>query len=88
MNLRLTEDERTSSSRFREVSELRIQFQCEYKLYLTQKRGEMTTKAGIDGTMLHGQILPIEFSESQDHQWISLVIIILIIVTGIIWIVW
>ena len=86
--MRLAEDERTSFSRFRDVSDLRTQFQCEYRLYLMQQRGEVTTKASIDGTMLHNRILPFEINESQAHRWIPVLIIILTIVMGIIWIVW
>lgn len=70
------------------MSELRTQFQCEYKLYLMQQRSEVRTKASIDGMMLHSRIMATEIRESHTHRGLSWAIIILIIIIGIMWIVW
>jgi len=88
MKLRLTEDERTSFSRFREVSELRTQFQCEYRLHLVQRQGNAVTKASIDGTVLHSLMSTIMIHEPEGTRWMPILGIIVVVVIGIIWIVW
>ncbi|RDE14087.1 MAG: hypothetical protein C4K48_07150 [Candidatus Thorarchaeota archaeon] len=86
--MRLTEDERTSFSRFREVSELRTQFLCEYRFYLTQRQSNAVSKASIDGTMLHNLVSTIRTHEPGGTQWMPIFGIIAVVVLGIIWIVW
>lgn len=88
IKLRLTEDERTSFSRFREVSELRTQFQCEYRLHLVQRWGKAVTKASMDGTMLHNLVSTIRTHEPEGTQWMTILVIVAVVVLGIIWIVW
>jgi len=86
MDMRVSEDEKTSFSKFREVSELRTQFQCEYRLYLNQKLGDKITKASIEGSRLHSRFHKEYEETSGEKRLVPLAIIILTIFIGILWI--
>lgn len=86
--MRISEDELSSFSKFRDVSDLRTQFQCEYRLYLKQKYGDIRTKASIEGELLHS-IFEQENEIQQSHnRMIPAIIIILTIIVSLIWILW
>lgn len=85
--MRITEEERTSSSKFRDVSELRTQFQCEYRLYLIQQRGQHIGKAAIDGSMLHSRFSMAEEMKLSEYLWLRVLVIVIIIIVGILWII-
>ncbi|MHA2385681.1 MAG: hypothetical protein ACXAEE_05680 [Candidatus Thorarchaeota archaeon] len=38
------------------MSELRIQYQCEYRFYLKQKRGDKSSDASREGSRLHREV--------------------------------
>ncbi len=86
--MRISETEKTWFSRFRDVSDLRIQFLCEYRLYLRQHIDEERTKASVEGERLHSKFT----NEYQDRipkkSIIPLIIIIITIVVGLLWILW
>jgi len=84
--LKLTEDERTSFSKFRNVSDLRVQFICEYRFYLQEKLGQRDTRASIDGSRLHDSVATAENNLQEQHQIIPLFIIIAAIIIGYLWI--
>ncbi|MHA1615151.1 MAG: hypothetical protein ACTSYJ_09925 [Candidatus Thorarchaeota archaeon] len=84
--MRLTEDERTSFSKFRNVSDLRVQFLCEYRFYLQEKLGQRETRASIDGSKLHDSIATVENNLQEQHQIIPVLIIIVAIIIGYLWI--
>jgi hydroxypyruvate isomerase len=70
------------------VTELRVQFMCEYRLHLQQVQGEDShTKASITGEKLHLQAAQ-RSSRQEPHgvKWAPLVIALLAIVLGILWI--
>jgi hypothetical protein len=52
----MTSQRDATSGRLRDVSELRLQFLCEYRLHLKWKLGERLSGAGVRGTNLHRQV--------------------------------
>jgi hypothetical protein len=86
--MRITEEEKTSFSKFRDVSDLRTQFQCEYRLHLIQQRGRHIGKAAIDGSMLHSRFSMIDEMKSSGYRWLRVLALIIIIIVGILWVVW
>ncbi|MHA2205214.1 MAG: hypothetical protein ACXADL_03565 [Candidatus Thorarchaeota archaeon] len=55
------ETQRGPVKRYRAVSDLRIQYQCEYKLLLRQRIGEKSSDVSRRGKLLHN-------CESIDHN--------------------
>ena len=86
--MRISESERTQFSRFREVTDLRIQFLCEYRLFLQQKLGEERTKASIEGERLHVELDRESQRDIPETQIIPLGIIVLTVIIGLLWILW
>jgi hypothetical protein len=84
--LRVTDDERTSYSKFRNVSDLRIQFLCEYRFYLQERLGNRETRASIEGSRLHDVIATSKDSVQHQNKIIPLLIIIAAIIIGYLWI--
>ncbi|MGY5858167.1 MAG: hypothetical protein RTU63_02260 [Candidatus Thorarchaeota archaeon] len=84
--MRLTEDERTTFSKFRNVSDLRIQFLCEYRFQLQEEHGQKDTRASIEGSRLHDSIATSEHETKERQQVIPIVIIIAAIIIGFLWI--
>lgn len=73
----------------REVSALRTQFQCEYRLYLKQKLGDTHSLASVIGTELHSRVSIQSYKlnvEKTENRLAPLVIIILILIAGFVWI--
>lgn len=89
--MRVTEAEKGQFSRMRDVSDLRTQFQCEYRLHLEQKFGNSHSSASTMGTELHRLVSKKPNNRKQqknDNRWIPLIIIILTLVAGFLWIFW
>ena len=85
--MRITEKERTEYSRLREVSELRTQFQCEYRFFLDQRIGRSQSPAAIQGERLHLRMAAARREESVKYsRLLPLVIAIAAIIIGILWI--
>ncbi len=74
----------------REVSDLRTQFQCEYRLHLKQKLGESLSEAGVTGSILHKLISKhsISLEDNGGNRIVPLLIIIMTLIAGIFWILW
>jgi len=84
----LSDAEKGSFHRMREVSELRVQYQCEYRLYLKQKLGEVHSKASSIGLNLHTHVSKkdaIQHVEKKDNL-ILLLIVIMTLIAGYLWI--
>ncbi|MHA1928910.1 MAG: hypothetical protein ACTSV2_10095 [Candidatus Thorarchaeota archaeon] len=73
--------------KYRTVSELRTQFQCEYRLYLQQKHGNQSNQASRRGTMLHDQSSSQILNYSSSNGLVKILIVILTAFAGILWIV-
>ncbi|TFG26511.1 hypothetical protein EU528_14280 [Candidatus Thorarchaeota archaeon] len=84
--MHLTDDERTTFSHFRNVSDLRVQFLCEFRFYLQEKHGQQDTDASIEGSRLHDSLAASEDSIRERQQMIPILIIIAAIVIGYLWI--
>jgi len=86
--MRLDETERISPSHLREVSDLRTQFQCEYRLYLKQKLGETPSEASIMGTILHDRMSGVSQTAHRGGRTLPLLVIIMTLIVGLLWILW
>ena len=72
--------------KYRTVSELRTQFQCEYRLYLKQKHGNQSSQASRRGTMLHDQGSSQILNYPSGNGLVKFLIIILTAFAGILWV--
>lgn len=52
----MKDPKRGTLGRHRDVSELRTQFQCEYRFYLKQKHGDKSSDASREGSRLHRDV--------------------------------
>ena len=73
---------------YREVSELRIQYFCEYRYFLTKSLGDPVTDAAKAGRKLHSQVSEKRYSSHELSVTKRILIIILILIFGLIWIFW
>jgi hypothetical protein len=83
-------NERRPFYKLRNVSELRTQYQCEYKLHLDQRFGRSSSIASIMGSKLHERISEHEQSQIDErkNRYLPLLIIILTLIIGLFWILW
>jgi hypothetical protein len=88
--MKLNEVERRQNSKMREVSDLRTQFQCDYRLHLKQKLGESLSEVGVTGSILHKLISEhsISLEDNGGNRIVPLLIIIMTLMAGIFWILW
>lgn len=87
--MRLSESEKGPFYDMREVTELRMQYQCEYRLLLKRKFGESHSSMSITGAKLHQHIAQGESNQNckrNEMQVLPLLIIILALVIGVFWI--
>ncbi len=84
----LSDAEKGSFHRMREVSELRVQYQCEYRLYLKQKLGDVHSKASSIGSDLHHHMskhVIIQHVEKENNL-VILLILVMTVIAGFLWI--
>ncbi|MHA2024566.1 MAG: hypothetical protein ACW98U_01600 [Candidatus Thorarchaeota archaeon] len=88
--MRLSETERGPHSRIREVSDLRTQYQCEYRLHLKQKLGGSSSKASVMGSTLHSKISDQSRNQPVEKgvRLLPIMIFILTLIAGLMWIMW
>ena len=88
--MRLTDTERGPYIKMREVSDLRTQFQCEFRLHLKQKLGGSSSKASTMGSILHRLVSDQTVSpdEKSGNRLVPLLIIIVTLIAGMLWILW
>jgi hypothetical protein len=72
-----------TAGRFRDVSELRIQFQCEYRFYLKQKRGDKSSAACREGSRLHQEIGTNPIVTRLPHPLVMTLIVTVILAAAI-----
>ncbi len=87
--MRLSETEKGPYYVMREVSELRIQSQCEYRLLLKQQFGESHSSRSITGTKLHQRVALVKNNQNfkrNEIQLLPLLVIILVLIIGVFWI--
>jgi hypothetical protein len=89
--MKLTDTEKEPFYGLRDVSDLRTQFQCEYRLHLKQALGNTSTRASIAGTRFH-QLLASQTdvckTENGKNRLVPLLIIIVTLLVGTLWIIW
>ncbi|NHI88656.1 MAG: hypothetical protein EAX87_03975 [Candidatus Thorarchaeota archaeon] len=89
--MKLTDTEKEPFHGLRDVSDLRTQFQCEYRLRLKQATGNTSTPASVAGTRFH-QLLAsqtdIRKTENGKNRFVPLLIIIITLLVGTLWIIW
>ena len=89
--MKLTDTEKEPFHALRDVSDLRTQFQCEYRLHLKQTLGNTSTLASIAGTRFH-QLLAsqTDFRKPGNgkNRFVLLLIIIITLLVGALWIIW
>ena len=73
--------------RYRDVSDLRTQFQCEYRLYLKQKRRSSPSPAAIQGTNLHEKVKLAAEGASFGNARIRAALLLITIFAAILWII-
>ncbi|MGY5875848.1 MAG: hypothetical protein RTU30_08890 [Candidatus Thorarchaeota archaeon] len=72
------------STEFRNISDLRIQYQCSYRLYLKHKIGDRPTLEREKGRQLHQEVFSLgERGESINTRLILAVIIITLFAAAI-----
>jgi hypothetical protein len=82
----MTETLMKRSRRYRDVSDLRTQFQCEYRLYLKQKLGTTSTGAAHVGSRLHEQVKLSAKSGKDQSGLFRVAIVLLTILAAVLWI--
>ncbi|MHA1943270.1 MAG: hypothetical protein ACW96M_02635 [Candidatus Thorarchaeota archaeon] len=88
--MRLTDAERGPNNKMREVSDLRTQFQCEFRLHLKQKLGGSSSRASTMGSILHRLVSDqtVFHDEKNGNRLVPLFIIIVTLIAGLLWILW
>ena len=81
-------EERFPLKKYRQVSELRTQFQCEYRLLLRYKHGEQLTEWSQRGSKLHDMAANRPIETSSRNSYAKIVLFIITVVAGILWIMW
>lgn len=89
--MKLTDVEKEPFHKMREVSELRTQFQCEYRLHLRHKFGDSHSPTSVTGTELHRRVSiqsDSQHIEKTESRIAPLLIIIMTLIAGVLWILW
>ncbi|MHA2142249.1 MAG: hypothetical protein ACXADC_08160 [Candidatus Thorarchaeota archaeon] len=72
--------------RYREVSELSIQFQCEYRFFLNQEYGENPSDASREGARLHREVGLNPLQVRSLNPFLTVILVIVIIAAALLWI--
>ncbi len=75
-----------SQGRYRDVSELRIQFLCEYRLHLKWELGERVSDASVRGANLHKHV-PFQTGHVQTTNIaLRITVLIMTVLAALLWI--
>ncbi|NHJ15031.1 MAG: hypothetical protein EAX95_15220 [Candidatus Thorarchaeota archaeon] len=85
-DVEMTETGTKQVRRYRDVSDLRTQFQCEYRLFLNQKRGMQFSSAAQQGAHLHERVKLHAEGKSQSNLGFRIVVIAVTILAAFLWI--
>ena len=89
--MRLTDAEKGLYHKIRDVSELRTQYQCEYRLDLKQKLGNSHSSASVTGTVLHRRVSmqsDSQHKEKTENRLVPVLIFVVTLIVGFLWIFW
>ncbi|MGY5852670.1 MAG: hypothetical protein RTU92_03805 [Candidatus Thorarchaeota archaeon] len=73
------------STDFRNISDVRIQYQCSYRLYLKQKVGDTPSIARERGSQLHQEVFSLGERDKTVNTKLILAVIIITLVDALIW---
>ena len=76
----------TPPGRYREVSELRIQHKCEYRLRLRQTHGDRPTESAVVGSVLHSKVKGLQPEGRSISLWLKLLIVMITLLAAVLWI--
>ncbi|MHA2083349.1 MAG: hypothetical protein ACXAEB_06030 [Candidatus Thorarchaeota archaeon] len=83
----MRDSQRGPAKRFRAVSDLRIQCQCEYKFLLRQKIGENSSNANRRGTLLHNyESVDNDYEFKTNNSW-WLIVLVISLLAAVLWMV-
>jgi len=74
--------------RYRSVSDLRIQFICEYRLYLERQHGKPESESMQRGVYLHEIASKADQLTQNDRYIVKYFLLLLIVVAGLAWVLW
>ncbi|MCF2136427.1 MAG: hypothetical protein K9W43_04220 [Candidatus Thorarchaeota archaeon] len=75
-------------SKYKTVSELRTQYQCEYRLALKKRLGDRPTQASRQGSRLHAGVKVAPTSASQFKTRAFLFFLIVTVLAALLWLLW
>lgn len=77
---------RTAFKSYRDVSDLRTQYQCEYRHHLRTTQGDQASTYSLEGTRLHNDV-SLELGRNRSiSSFATIVIIVVIITAAFLWI--
>jgi hypothetical protein len=82
----MKDPKRGTRGRYRDVSELRIQFQCEYRFYIKQMRGEKSSDASREGSRLHRKVGMNPVPGRPLNASVRAIIVIVTIAAALLWV--
>jgi hypothetical protein len=74
--------------RIRDISDLRIQYFCEYRFFLKNKEGDSSTIASVRGEWLHSKIgfgATGQFTKQKPFVTVFVIAILLVILIWVFW---
>jgi hypothetical protein len=83
----MKDPKRGALGRYRDVSELRIQYLCEHRFFLQQLRRESPSEASREGERLHGEVCLSLKPIRSFNPLIRALILIVTIAAAILWVV-
>ncbi len=76
------------SNKYRNISDLRIQHYCEYRLFLKELHGPSSSPASRMGSQLHTQVIGMAHPQVWASWIVRLIVLLAIAVLCILWILW
>ena len=77
-----------NSKEFRDVSDLRVQYICEYRFFLRQVKGDTHSPAAEMGTYLHqlAEQTPVTEDHSSRGVWFRLALLLIAVISALLWV--
>ncbi|MHA1909479.1 MAG: hypothetical protein ACW98Y_19430 [Candidatus Thorarchaeota archaeon] len=82
----MANEERFPLKRYRQVSELRIQFLCEHRLLLRNRHSDQPTEWSRRGSELHNKVANNQTRTSPRISYFKIGIILMTVIAGLLWI--
>ncbi len=82
----MANEEKFPLTRYRQVTELRTQFQCEHRLLLRYKYGSQSSKWSHRGSELHSVAANRQVTRDVPFSYLKVILVILTLLAGLFWI--